>query len=94
MIKTFRSKPLKAFAAIGDTRKLPVQGAAVIAKLERQLAVLNAAAQPEDMNLPGWFFHSLQGAAARYSVRVTANFRLTYGWENADATDVDLEDYH
>lgn len=93
MIKTFRSKPLKAFAATGDTRKLPVQGAAVIAKLERQLAVLNAAAKPDDMNLPGWFFHSLQGAA-RYSVRVTANFRMTYGWEETDATDVDLEDYH
>lgn len=93
MIKTFRSKPLAKFAATGETRKLPVQGAAV-AKLERQLAVLNAAAKADDMNVPGWFFHSLQSTPVRFSVRVTANYRLTYAWENTDAVDVDLEDYH
>jgi proteic killer suppression protein len=93
MIKTFRSKPLAKFAATGETRKLPVQGAAV-AKLARQLAFLNAAAKPDDMNIPGWFYHPLQGTPARFSVRVTANYRLTYAWEEPDAVDVDLEDYH
>ena len=93
MIKTFRSKPLEKFASTGETRKLPVQGAAV-AKLERQLAFLDAETKPEDMNLPGWSFHSLQGEPKRYSVRLTANYRVTYAWEEPDAVDVDLEDYH
>ena len=93
MIKSLRSKPLEKFAAEGETRKLPVQGAAV-AKLERLLAFLDAAAKPEDMNVPGFFFHALQGEPKRYSVRVTANYRLTYAWEEPDAVDVDLEDYH
>lgn len=94
MIKSFRSKPLEAFATSGETKKLPVSGAATIAKLERQLTALNAAVKPEDMNLPGWAFHGLQGKPKRYAVKTTANFRLTYGWEKTDAVDIDLEDYH
>jgi proteic killer suppression protein len=36
-----------------------------------------------------------QGAyGGRDSVRVTGNWRITFGWEENDATDVDLEDYH
>ena len=46
------------------------------------------------MNVPGWYFHSLQGKPMRYSVRVTGTFRLTFGFEPPDAEDVDLEDYH
>lgn len=92
MIRSFRSKQLQAFAARGETRKLPVKDAAV-RKLVRQLALLNSAVKPEDMNLPGFYFHGLQGEN-RWSVRVTANFRLTFGWEDPDAVEVDLEDYH
>lgn len=92
MIRSFRSKQLQAFAARGETRKLPVKDAAV-RKLARQLALLNSAVKPEDMNLPGFYFHGLQGEN-RWSVRVTANFRLTFGWEDPDAVEVDLEDYH
>jgi proteic killer suppression protein len=94
MIKSYRSKPLEKFATTGETKKLPVSGEATIAKLERQLAVLNASVKPEDMNLPGWGFHGLQGKPKRYAVKTTANYRLTYAWEETDAVDADLEDYH
>lgn len=92
MIRSFRSKPLKEFASVGDAKKLAVSGAA-IERLTRQLARLNAAMAPEDMDLPGWYFHSLRGER-RYSVRVTANYRLTFGWDDGDAIALDLEDYH
>jgi plasmid maintenance system killer protein len=36
----------------------------------------------------------LRGRLTRYSVRVSANWRLTFAWEESDATQVDLEDYH
>ena len=40
-------------------------------------------------------FHRLTGnQAGRYSVRVTGNWRVTFGWDKDEATDVDLEDYH
>jgi proteic killer suppression protein len=64
------------------------------ARIVRLLDVLDAAAVPEDMNLPGFYFHRLRGRLTRYSVRVSANWRLTFAWEESDATQVDLEDYH
>ena len=45
------------------------------------------------MNLPGYYFHSLE-SELRWSVRVTGNWRLTFGWDGGDAIDLDLEDYH
>ena len=56
---------------------------------------LDAAARPEDMNLPGWRFHALKGdRAGEYSVTVSGNWRLTFAFEGEDAVGVNLEDYH
>jgi proteic killer suppression protein len=52
------------------------------------------AAQPEDMNVAGYRFHSLYGKPQRWSVRVTANYRITFGWSGENASEVDFEDYH
>jgi hypothetical protein len=30
----------------------------------------------------------------RWSVRVTANYRITFRWSGEDAIDIDFEDYH
>jgi proteic killer suppression protein len=46
------------------------------------------------MNIAGFHFHSLQGIPKRWSVRVTANYQITFGWSGTIAVDVDLEDYH
>lgn len=91
MIASFRSKALKRFAENGDGSKLPVPNHARIA---RQLAALNAATKPEDMNLPGYRFHGLHGDPKRFAVDATGNYRLTWAWNAPDAVDVDLEDYH
>ena len=53
---------------------------------------LVGANRPEDVNLPGYGFHALRGEL-RWSIRVTGNWRITFGWDSADAVDVDLEDY-
>ena len=64
-------------------------------KLRRVLAALEAAGRPEQMNYPGSYFHPLKGdQAGRYAVRLTANFRVTFGWDDDGAADVDIEDYH
>jgi toxin HigB-1 len=57
------------------------------------LRALSAAGRPEQMNLPGYHFHSLRGAR-RWSIRVSGNWRVTFGWVGSNAIDVDLEDYH
>ncbi len=90
MIRTFRDKAIKAFFHAHDARGLSVQNTA---RVRRILLALDAATKPEHLNLPGYYFHALQGAE-RWSVRVTGNWRITFGWDGADALDVDMEDYH
>jgi proteic killer suppression protein len=47
------------------------------------------------MNLPGFRFHALVGRdKGRYAVSASGNWRVTFGWIEGDAFDVDLEDYH
>jgi proteic killer suppression protein len=91
VIRSYRSKALKKFAVDGDASKLPVQNADRIRLL---LSRLDASVKPEDMNLPGFGFHGLQGKRRRYAVTASANYRITFGWEGEDAVAVDLEDYH
>ena len=92
MIRTFRNKGLKAIAERGDVSKLSVQNPE---RIRRVLLVLDAATAPEHVNLPGYRFQRLRGRdKGRYSVWVSGNYRITFGWAGEDATDVDLEDYH
>jgi len=91
MIKSYRSRPLKRFAAHGDASKLPVQN---VDRVRLLLVTLDAAASAEALNLPGFGFHGLQGKPKRYAVSVNGNYRVTFGFEGEHAVDVDLEDYH
>lgn len=60
----------------------------------RILQLLEVAERPEDMNITGFRFHGLQAKPPRWSVRVTGNYRITFGWSGENALDVDFEDYH
>lgn len=91
MIKDFKSKALRKFYETGDASKLPVQNHD---RVRRILVRLDEAVVPEDMNFPGWKFHSLEGKPTRYSVWVTGNYRITFGFERENALDVDILDYH
>ena len=92
MIRSFRNKALHDFAVTGETRRLPLREHA--ARISRIIAALDAARRPGDLDAPGYVFHPLQGRPHRYSVRVTGNWRITFGFDGEDAIDVDLEDYH
>lgn len=92
MIRTFKNKALEAFAATGETRRLPAREHA--ARIRRMLDALNAARQPADMNISGYVWHPLKGQRGRYAVRVSGNWRITFAFDGADAVDVDIEDYH
>jgi proteic killer suppression protein len=92
MIRSFRSKALRRFAERGDISKLSVQNPD---RLRRILARLDAATAPGDMDLPGFRFHGLKGRErGRYAVDASGNWRITFGWLDGDAVDVDMEDYH
>lgn len=63
-------------------------------KCERILQLLDVAAEPEEMNIAGFRFHGLRGEPPRWSVRVIANYRVSFAWSGENAVDVDFEDYH
>lgn len=90
MIKSFKSKGLERFWTKGDASKLSVQN---VARVRRMLESIGAATRAEDLNVAGYFFHRLQGTD-RFSVRVTGNWRITFGWADDGAIELDLEDYH
>lgn len=58
MIKNFAHKGLEKFFTTGS--KAGIQ-AVHANKLARQLAILNVATVPQDMDKPGWRLHSLSG---------------------------------
>ena len=92
MVKNFAHKGLEAFYATGS--KAGIQ-AAHAARLKRQLAQLDHAAAPRDMNLPGWTLHPLKGnLAGHWAVWVSGNWRLTFKFDGQDASIVDCRDYH
>lgn len=92
MIKTFLHKRLELLFTTGS--KAGIQPAHA-SKLKRQLAVLDAASSADDMDKPGWRFHSLSGKlAGHWSVWVNGNWRLTFTFEGEDAVLVDYQDYH
>ena len=72
-----------------------MMGAGSVCRIRSGLPTLDDASRPEDMNLPGFRFHALTGRdKGRYAVNASGNWRITFGWTEHDATDVDLEDYH
>ena len=92
MIKSFRHKGIERFFRTGS--KAGIQ-AAHAARLGRQLATLDTAKTPADMNLPGWDLHPVKGRLANHSsIRVNGIWRLTFPFENGDAVLVDYQDYH
>ena len=92
MIRSFRSRALKRYWERGETARLPPQD---LARIRRIMDLLDAAEKPEEMAIPGFHFHPLRGQMmGRYAVTVRANWRITFGWDDAGATEVDFEDYH
>ncbi|HEY4114407.1 MAG TPA: type II toxin-antitoxin system RelE/ParE family toxin [Rhizomicrobium sp.] len=92
MIRRIRHRGLRRLYEDDDRRGLNSQH---VERIERVLARLSRASQPEHVNLPGWRLHALRGDLSGYwSVTVTANWRVIFRFEDGDVTDVNYVDYH
>lgn len=88
----FRSRALKRFWERNDARRLPPD---MLERISDLLDDLDASRSPRDMDQPGLRFHQLVGnRRGTRRVRVSANWRLTFRFEDNEAVDVNLEDYH
>ena len=92
MIRNFKHRGLERLFERGDRSKIRPD---LAAKVERVLARLNAAAEPKDMDAPGFGLHAMTGDRKGYwSVVVSRNWRVIFRFAGGDACDVDFVDYH
>ena len=64
--------------------------------VQRKLKLLDAAVKLDDLAAsPGNRLERLKGdQAGRHSIRVNDQYRVTFRWENGNAYEVRVEDYH
>ena len=88
MIRLFRHRGLKELYERGQSNRVAPEH---LAKLLRILTALDRSTNPEAMDLPGYRLHRLRG---RHAVVVSANWRVTFRFDDRDVVDVDYVDYH
>jgi proteic killer suppression protein len=92
MIKSFRCKHTEALYNGNRVAKF----AAFEAQAERRLEVLDNAQSINDlMALPSNRFEALGGKrSGQYSIRINHQWRLCFEWNDNDAYNVEIVDYH
>ena len=62
----------------------------------RKLALLDAAESLDDLRVPpGSRLEKLRGGRkGQYSIRINNQWRVCFPWEDGDADDVEITDYH
>ncbi len=91
MIKSFKDKEAEKIYSGVKSAKLPgdIQKAAM-----RRLWYLSDAESLTDLRVPpSNHFEALNGRAGYFSIRINAQWRITFSW-NDGAENVKIEDYH
>jgi proteic killer suppression protein len=92
MIGTIRHKGLRQLYQSDDRSKLRPD---LVPKISSILAALDGAESIDDLNRPSFRLHALKGErAGQWSIWVNGNWRLVFRFEDGQATDIDLVDYH
>ncbi|MGA2022220.1 MAG: type II toxin-antitoxin system RelE/ParE family toxin [Candidatus Sulfotelmatobacter sp.] len=92
MIRSFKHRGLRRMYERDDRSGIRPDFADTIQEI---LTVLDDAASPRELDLPGYRLHPLKGDLKGFwSVTVRANWRIIFRFEGANAFDVELIDYH
>ena len=93
MIRTFADKSTESVFSDALSKKMPAD---VLKRARRKLFAIDAAQRIEDLRTPpGNRLHALQGDRARqHSISVNDQWRICFTFEDGDAYDVELCDYH
>jgi len=91
VIKSFRHKGLSLLFLEDNQSRVPPD---LIKRCRLRLAALNEAERLEDLNIPGFDFHSLKGKSKRYTIHVNGPWCITFEWLDGDVWRVDLVQYH
>ena len=92
MIKSLKHRGLKRLYEKGDRSGIRADQ---LETVERILTLLDAATTPQALDLPRYHLHRLKGDMKGYwAVTVRANWRIIFKFEDGNAVDVALIDYH
>lgn len=92
MIQTFNNKALEKLFKENISKGIPKE---LEKKIRIRLEVIDSALIIDDIRLPGYDLHELKGDRKEtWSIKVSGNWRITFRFENGEAYDLDLEDYH
>lgn len=93
MIRSFKSKEVEKIFNRERSHKLPadIQQVAL-----RKLRMLNRATTLQDLRAPpANRLEKLSGdRVGQYSIRINEQWRICFEWEDGDALNVDIVDYH
>ena len=92
MIKSFKHKGLQRFFNSGTTRGIQANHAN---KLTMQLTALDTAQSIEDLDIPGYRLHPLNGnKQGIWSITVSGNWCVTFEFTDGNVYIVNYDDYH
>jgi addiction module HigA family antidote len=92
MIRSLKHRGLKRLFERDDRSGIRPD---LVDTVQEILTLLDDAATPQELNLPGYRLHPLKGDLKGFwSVTVRANWRIIFRFEGTDAFDVELIDYH
>jgi len=92
VIRSFKHRGLKRLYERGNRSGIRAD---FIDTVEEIVAFLDAASTPQALDLPGYRLHQLKGDLRGFwSLTVRANWRIIFRFQDGDAWDVELTDYH
>jgi len=91
MIRSFKHRGLKRFYERDDRSGIRPDFADTIREI---LTILDDAATPQELDLPGYRLHPLKGDLKGFCLSPCARTGESYSASGADAFDVELIDYH
>jgi toxin HigB-1 len=93
MIRTFRGRQTRA---VFDGRAPKGFPSEIVAVARRKLRMLDAASVVADLKAPpGNRLEALKGdRSGQFSIRINDQFRICFRWQDGDAHDVEIVDYH
>jgi toxin HigB-1 len=91
VIKSFANAETERIWRTGKTRGSPPGSVT-----KRKFAMLDAAAKLEDLKVPpGNRLEKLRGnREGQYSIRINNQYRICFSWQDGNAHDVEVADYH
>jgi proteic killer suppression protein len=93
MIRSFACSETERFFTTGKSRRLPPD---ILKRTAMRLTQLDAATRIEDLRLPpsNRLEALAHDRAGQWSIRINDQWRVCFRFENGDALDVEIVDYH